>query len=206
MFIPNLELNTLFYSEVVGPILARRFPGLRYSAALIGSGSDVLGYDTQQSTDHDWVPRLCVFLSNEDYLRHADTVVEDLRHTLPVAFRGYLTNYATASDGVRVLQKLDEGPVNHLISVDTLDGIMQKFLGLNANEPISPIKWLTTPSQILLSLTAGRVYHDGLGTLKPLRQQLAYYPHDVWLYLLAGGLATHCPSRSLCRTYRADER
>lgn len=51
-FIPGLKLNELFYKEVVGPILKSEFPNLKYSAGLIGSGSEVLGYDTQQSTDH----------------------------------------------------------------------------------------------------------------------------------------------------------
>jgi hypothetical protein len=45
-FIPGLELNQLYYNEVVGPILAAEFPELAYSSALIGYGSDVLGYST----------------------------------------------------------------------------------------------------------------------------------------------------------------
>ena len=32
-------------------------------------------------------------------------------------------------------------------------------------------------------VTAGAVYHDEVG-LQALRDRLAYYPHDVWLYLL----------------------
>ena len=34
-------------------------------------------------------------------------------------------------------------------------------------------------------MTAGAVYHDGLGDLTRLREKLGYYPHDVWLYLMA---------------------
>lgn len=34
-------------------------------------------------------------------------------------------------------------------------------------------------------LTSGRVFHDGLDQLGPLRVGLQYYPVDVWLYLLA---------------------
>ena len=41
-FIPGIQLNQLFYNEAVKPILASAFPGLHYSAALIGYGSDVL--------------------------------------------------------------------------------------------------------------------------------------------------------------------
>ena len=49
-FVPGLELSRAFYQEAVAPILAMAFPDLRYSAALIGSGSEVLGYDTERST------------------------------------------------------------------------------------------------------------------------------------------------------------
>jgi hypothetical protein len=34
-------------------------------------------------------------------------------------------------------------------------------------------------------VTAGEVYEDGLGELKPLRQRLKQYPVAIWLYLLA---------------------
>jgi hypothetical protein len=32
---------------------------------------------------------------------------------------------------------------------------------------------------------AGEVYHDGVGELTALRSRFAWYPYDVWLYLLA---------------------
>ena len=38
---------------------------MRYAAALLGPGSEVAGFDTQRSTDHDWGPRLQVFLSDD---------------------------------------------------------------------------------------------------------------------------------------------
>ena len=41
------------------------------------------------------------------------------------------------------------------------------------------------PKQRLLSITAGAVFHDGLERLDKIREKLAYYPRDVWLYLLA---------------------
>jgi Domain of unknown function (DUF4037) len=35
-------------------------------------------------------------------------------------------------------------------------------------------------------VTAGDVFHDGPGELSRARGSLAWYPHDVWLHLLAG--------------------
>ena len=57
-FVPGLELARQFYAEVVRPLLEQGAPGLRYSAALLGPGSEVLGFDSARSTDHDWGPRL----------------------------------------------------------------------------------------------------------------------------------------------------
>lgn len=56
-FIPGLQFSELFYQEAVKPILEVVFPQLAYSAALIGPGSEVLGYDTPQLMDQNWGPK-----------------------------------------------------------------------------------------------------------------------------------------------------
>jgi hypothetical protein len=45
--------------------------------------------------------------------------------------------------------------------------------------------WLTFSEHKLLAVTSGKVFHDGLGELEPVRQKFHYYPNDVWLYMLA---------------------
>jgi hypothetical protein len=55
-FISGLDLAKGYYSEIVGPLLTKHYPDLKYAAALIGEGSDVLGFDTEISCDHDWGP------------------------------------------------------------------------------------------------------------------------------------------------------
>ena len=61
-FVPGVELGRALYQEVV----ASRLHGLRHSAARLGTGSDVLGYDTARSTDHDWGARLDVLVEAGD--------------------------------------------------------------------------------------------------------------------------------------------
>lgn len=56
----GMELCQAFYNECVDGIIALRYPGLRYSAGLLGFGSDVLGYDDKVSQDHMW-DRACIF-------------------------------------------------------------------------------------------------------------------------------------------------
>lgn len=63
-FIPGVELYHRFYWEAVRPVLDTEFPGLRHSAALIGPGSEVLGFDTPVWTDHHWGSRAMLFLED----------------------------------------------------------------------------------------------------------------------------------------------
>lgn len=183
---PGLELGGLFYREHVRPFLASAFPALGYDAALIGTGSEVLGYDTARSTDHDWGPRLQIFLAQEDAGRYAAEIVERLRWTLPRAVRGYSTHFgAPDAEGVRLAQERPEGPVEHRVAAGTVRDFFRSTLGVDPVDDLHAADWLCLPEQRLLELTEGRVFHDGLGELAPLRAKLAYYPTDVWLYRLA---------------------
>ena len=78
-FIKGLDLSQRFYENAVRPILSSGFPSLVHSAASIGPGSDVLGYDTAQSMDHDWGPKLQLFLAESDLAAHQATLDRALR-------------------------------------------------------------------------------------------------------------------------------
>lgn len=45
--------------------------------------------------------------------------------------------------------------------------------------------WLSIPAQKLRVYTAGRVFHDGLEKLVSIQKSLAWYPHDLWLHIIA---------------------
>lgn len=185
-FVSGLRLSGHFYGEVVSPVLGTSFPGLRHSAALIGYGSEVLGYDTPRSTDHEWGPRLLLFLSEEDHRVHADRMVETLRQELPHQLGGYPTHFGEPDEeGVRLPEKKASGPVDHKVEVHTVRGFFSSWTGLDPFGGWGPAEWLGVPQQKLLEVTTGRVYHDGLGDLGEARARLRYYPRDVWLYLLA---------------------
>src|SRR5688500_11977358 len=185
-FIPGLQLSEALYREAVAPILAREFPGLPYSAARIGTGSDVLGFDTVRSTDHEWGPRLLLFLADADAAAHGPAIVETLRHALPREIRGYPTNFSpTEEAGVSVLRSVERGPVEHKVEVTTESRFLHERLAIVSARHLDVLDWLTFSEQALLEVTAGALFHDGLGTLSETRVLLAYYTRDVWLYLLA---------------------
>jgi hypothetical protein len=58
-------------------------------------------------------------------------------------------------------------------------------LGVDTRRPLTALDWLTIPQQQLFTMRSGRIFEDGLGTLSQLRAQFHWYPHDLWLYLMA---------------------
>ena len=185
-FIPGLKLCKLFYKKEVRPILSKEFPRLRYSAALIGWGSEVLGFDTPISRDHHWGPRVLLFLNARDYLRFNDKISGILSDQLPYEFLGYSTNYSDAdANGVRHAVEIESGPVHHMVQTFTLKSFFEARLGFDPSRKITVSIWLIVPQQRLLEVVSGEVYHDGLGKLRKTREKLKFYPKDVWLYLLA---------------------
>jgi hypothetical protein len=184
-FVKGLDLCELFYKEAVKPILAKSFPDLVYSAALIGLGSEVLGFDTPQSVDHDWGPRLMLFLAEADHETYGDEIDQVLRQELPGEIHGYPTNFGYHEDDTTVMTASDSGPINHGVMCLTVHCFFNCVLGFDPTGDIRAVDWVSVPEYRLLMLTSGRVFHDGLGQLEPIRTRLRYYPDDVWLYLLA---------------------
>ncbi len=164
-FIPGLDLAGHFYLEAVKPILDERFPHLKYSAALIGSGSEVLGFDNKMSSDHHWGPRLMIFLSENDIAENADAIKNTLRDKLPRTFHGYPTSWLTPDSANKNIQLLDydcDGPVNHRVELLAIRPYILQYLGFDIDQPIKATDWLTFPEQKLRTIISGRVFHDDL--------------------------------------------
>jgi Domain of unknown function (DUF4037) len=148
-FVPGVELGRALYQEVVAPLLA----GIRHSAARLGEGSDVLGYDTPRSTDHDWGARVAVLVDHGE---------PQPLPGVPARFHSWPTEVVVIGIGTFLTWQL----------------------GFDPRGGITTRGWLVTPQQSLLSVTAGVVYHDGLGELEAVRRALAWYPRDLWLWQL----------------------
>lgn len=185
-FVSGLELSRQFYFQAVRPILDRRFPRLRHSAALIGWGSEVLGFDTQISRDHHWGPRVLLFVSDEDLGELGKEIDAALSHELPYEFMGYSTSFSDPEpNGVRHAISVTSGEVRHMVQVFSIRSLFWARLRVDPFKKISAARWLTLPQQRLLEMTSGDIFYDGLGQLEKVRQKFGYYPRDVWLYMLA---------------------
>lgn len=147
----GLALCRALYDDVVAPRLRDR----PHAAAVLGPGSEVLGFDTARSTDHDWRARVAILVGEPD--------PEPLTG-LPETYGGW--------------------PVE--VTVAELGPYLTASLGFDPTRGVGLLDWLLTPTQSLLSMTAGAVFHDAPGDLSAVRERLAWYPRDVWLWLLAG--------------------
>ena len=161
IFVPGLELSRRFYEDVVDPCL----PGVPHAAGLLGAGSEVLGFDTPQSTDHAWGPRVQVWVDAAS----VDEVRTRLTSEVPKSYAGWPT---------------DNG-LHPPVEVDALAPWFTRQLGFDPTAGIGAGDWAATPSQLLLSVTVGAVHRDDTGDLARIRAALAWYPRDVWVWLMA---------------------
>lgn len=165
-FVPGLELNARFYADVVAPLL----DGYDHAAGLLGWGSDVLGFDDARSMDHGWGPRLQVFVDSGD----VESVRRLLDDGLPEAYAGLQVRYGW-----------EDNPVRHWVDVGTLGEWLTRQLGLDPRGGLEPADWVSLPQQLILGVVRGAVYADSRGDLARVREALAWYPDDVWMWLLA---------------------
>jgi hypothetical protein len=176
-FVKGLELNRGFYQDVVKPLLNKYFPELRFSASLLGYGSDVLGMDTAQSMDHNWGPRMQIFVDDKEAIPLID---ERLREELPFEYRGFSVNFSDKSyDKTQRMEKTNKKPVNHLLEICRFEDYLKDRYRIDRTNNFSLRDWLAFTDQNLVELTHGEVFHDGLEKLNRMRAELKFYPPDI---------------------------
>lgn len=167
----GLTLSRAYFEDVIRPMVEERLPGLRYSAGRLGAGSDVLGLDDETSRDHDWGLRLTLIVPA--------SWVNDVRHVLeshvPDSFKGLPTRFAPSGAS---------SPRLH-VDVDSMADFLVPRLGFDPRSAITTEDWLSLSGQSVLEVTAGPVFADPDGELQRIRTSLAWYPDDLWRYVLA---------------------
>jgi uncharacterized protein DUF4037 len=164
-FVSARRLSADLHDDVIGPLLGET----PYAAGLLGWGSDVLGYDTERSTDHGWGPRMHVLVDAGEVER----ITELIEAHLPTQYKGYDVRFGWDR----------QEPVHH-ITVRTVGGWLDDQLGRDVSDGMTIEDWLVTPQQQLLGVVAGPVYADD-GRLQRVRTALSWYPDDVWHWMLA---------------------
>ncbi|WP_434711903.1 DUF4037 domain-containing protein [Rhizobium sp. YTUHZ045] len=180
----GIELSRRFYADVVRPWLAQTAPELAHSAALIGYGSELLGLDDEVSRDHNWGPRVHIFLSIEKFNDHARRLVGEFTKVAPDSYLGEPIGWRSRphppADGPEAA-----GTIEHGLEFHTLEAKLEEHFAVRSIENLTSVQWLGFAEQKLLAFTAGAIFRDDDGRLQNARERLAYFPHDVWLYKIA---------------------
>jgi Domain of unknown function (DUF4037) len=168
----GIALSCAYFESVIAPLLTQRVPEVRYAAARVGPGSDVLGLDDAMSRDHDWGLRLQLFVDDAD----REQVRSALEQELPTRFRGHNVRFCLSADPTERVR----------VDVISVSAFAEQQLGFNPCGPaVSTLDWLSLTGQSVLEVVAGAVYQDQTGELTRLRDALVWYPDEIWRYVVA---------------------
>lgn len=163
----GLELAKRFYLEYGKPMIEKEFGSVanRIAVGLAGEGSECLGYDDLLSTDHDFEPGFCLWITKEDEAKFGHSLSRAYE-ALPKEFCGFRRNPIAPVGGNR-----------H--GVMTIEDFYLRFLG-TTTYPLSIRDWLYLPSSSLLCACNGAVFRDDLGVFSKIRKELQQgYPEDI---------------------------
>jgi hypothetical protein len=166
-----MALSQEFFHEVVEPLAETRLGRGVYAAALLGGGSEVLGLDSDVSSDHDWGPRVILFVEPE-LSAEAASISADL----PDSFGGVSRHFGAPAGGA---------PWVHPFEVSDVRAYFTEWVGFSTASEATLVQWLARPAMSFLAVTAGTVFHDGPGDLTIARRAASFYPDDVWRWLVA---------------------
>ncbi|WP_242605998.1 DUF4037 domain-containing protein [Frankia sp. Cppng1_Ct_nod] len=157
------DLSRRFYEQAVRPLVS----GVPHAAALLGEGSEVLGFDDEISPDHDFGPRVQLFVLPGFDAEPVDIALE----RLPARFEDFPVVYP---DSDRY-----DGRPHHQVEVTTARAFFVDRHGVDPADGMGLADWLLAPTQILASLTGGVVLHDPLDLLTGRRRERRCAPRPV---------------------------
>ena len=177
--ITGLELSQQYWEKYGRPLLRQKYPQYagRIAAGLVGHGSECYGFDDRYSRDHDFGPRFCLWLTDDDYAEIGSQLQEDY-DSLPKRFMGYSFE-ASASTPRSQGEHRRSG-------VFRIGDFFESITGLrHAPGGDEPLLWLNMDEATLAAATNGKVFADPLGAFSSSRQGFKNMPDDVRLALIS---------------------
>lgn len=177
----GLELSEKYYVEYGVPMLREQFPGYeeRIAVGLVGRGSECYGFDDDISTDHDFGPSFCMWLTDEDYEKIGEMLIKAYRG-LPQSYMGYKRSVSAHGEG--------------RAGVFRIGDFYRSFIG-NPTGSLELNEWMYMPEHFLSEVTNGKVFRDTIGEFSEIRSRLlGYYPDDVRIKKIAARAAVMAQS------------
>lgn len=167
-FIPGFALSRMLFEDAVESLLSKHAPGLRYAAGLIGSGSDVLAFDDERSTDHDWAPRIAVLVAETVPRSSYDEMRRVFGEHVPATVAGCPTRYIQSPLEAGMMILPDDSTweaMTHGVTIGTLPDFPMSKWGITSTAHLDCATWLTMSEQHLPEVTCGGVWRDDTGDL-----------------------------------------
>nr|WP_243394263.1 DUF4037 domain-containing protein [Bifidobacterium parmae] len=214
--ISGLKLAKAYWEEIGRPMVRAKYPEYadRIAAGLVGHGSECYGFDDAYSHDHDFGPRFCLWLTDDDYAAIGARLQADY-DALPRDFRGYVRPSATAdepTDTTSATATSTTATADIAATAQTTptvptapspltpraqgafrrDGVFrigdffESITGYRkAPAADAPHEWLMLDEATLAAATNGHVFADPLGAFSETRQGFKDMPEDVRLALVS---------------------
>lgn len=198
--VSGLKLARAFWTQLGKPMIAAKYPQYagRIAAGLVGHGSECYGFDDAYSQDHDFGPRFCLWLTDEDYAAIGEQLEVDyeaLPRKFSVDAQGHVTFEAHArSDASGAFPSAGAGsPVtpraqdaNRRDGVFRIGDFFESITGYRtAPAQTAPHEWLMLAESTLAAATNGEVFADPTGQFSKTRQGFKDMPDDVRLALIS---------------------
>lgn len=168
----GMELSKKYFNDIAYPLIKEKFPKLRGRLAygLVGEGSECYGLDDDLSKDHDFYPRLMIWMEDSDFNKYG----RDIKEFLSKESRDF--DYEKAHLNFRT------GPIS-------IGDFYQRYTSFK-KFPIADLDYFKIPETFLSTATNGEVFLDELGEFSKIRSYLkSHYPEDVYLKKLAKALS-----------------
>jgi len=172
----GLELSKKYYLAFGAPMIKKQFPELenRVAVGLCGEGSECLGYDDDISSDHDFEPSFCMFITDEDEEQYGFQL-KRAYSKLPKEFEGYKKQAVSPAGGSRR-------------GVIRISDFYRRFIGV-PGAPENDLQWLYISPNSLLEACNGEIWRDDLGEFSAVRNIIkSGYSEDIRLKKIAA----HC--------------
>ncbi|MCF2682807.1 DUF4037 domain-containing protein [Faecalicatena contorta] len=167
----GMDISRKYYEAYGKPMLEKQFPKYvnRVAAGLVGEGSECLGYDDLTSTDHDYGPGFCLWLTREDY-EAVGQAMQQAYAKLPKEFMGCPARNTTAQGNGRT-------------GVICIDDFYARYTGYpeapDQNSRAGLNEWMSIPIPALKTVTNGEIFTDPLGEFTRRREDFSNYPEGV---------------------------
>ena len=162
----NMDRSKAFYESVGKPMIEKHFPQYagRIAAGLVGEGSDCFGFDDEISSDHDYAPGFCMWLTEKDYGEIGAELQKEY-------------DKLTSS----------EGHLGYRRGVFSINQFYSEILEIAGDyENTLSVDYEACKEHLLATASNGQIFRDDLGVFTKVRNQiLKYYPETVWRRKLA---------------------